>query len=114
MQNKRLFINFEKMRVRSVDEVLQIREEVERTCAPLGHRVDAIVNYDGFRLEDDIAGDYAAMVEDLENRFYGRVTRYSGSAFMRLKLGKTLKSDAPHIYETRQAAKAFLDRQEPE
>ncbi len=109
-EGTRLFINFEKMRVRSTADVARIREEVEKTCAPLGHRVDVIVNYDGFRLEDDVATDYAAMVADLEDRFYGTVTRYSGSAFMRMKLGETLLSRAPHIYESREAAQDFLDK----
>ncbi|WP_298983231.1 CoA-transferase [uncultured Roseibium sp.] len=107
----RLFINFEKMRIRTRTEVAQVRDQVERVCGPLGERVDVIVNYDGFHLDDDIANDYAEMVADLESRFYSTVTRYSGSAFMRLKLGETLKG-AAHIYETRESAQAFLDSQE--
>ncbi|MBO6758995.1 MAG: acyl CoA:acetate/3-ketoacid CoA transferase [Roseibium sp.] len=106
----RLFINFEKMRVRSVEEVEQIRGQVEKICGPLHARVDVIVNYDGFHLDDDIAADYAEMVADLQDRFYTTVTRYSGSAFMRLKLGETIKGAAAHIYETREAAQAYLDR----
>ena len=106
----RLFINFEKMRVRSLDDVAHIRAQVEKVCTPMDRPVDVIVNYDGFRLDDDVAPDYAAMVTDLETRFYGAVTRYSGSAFMRMKLGKTLRGAAPHLYETKEEAQAFLDR----
>jgi hypothetical protein len=101
--DRRLFINFEKVRVRSLEDVTRIREEVEKVCAPLGHPVDVIVNYDGFQLDEDVASDYAAMVAHLEDRFYETVTRYSGSAFMRMKHGKTLLSRTPHIYETREA-----------
>jgi propionate CoA-transferase len=108
--DRRLFINFEKMRVRSLVDVTRIREEVEKVCAPLGYPVDVIVNYDGFQLDEDVASDYAAMVADLEDRFYGTVTRYSGSAFMRMKLGQTLSSRTPHVYETHEAAQAFLNR----
>ena len=107
---RRLFINFEKMRVRAPDDIAQIRKQVEAVCAPLDHRVDVIVNYDGFRLDDDVVRAYAAMVADLEARFYGTVTRYSGSAFMRLKLGESLGTDPHHIFETREAAQASLDR----
>jgi propionate CoA-transferase len=37
------------------------------------------------------------------------VTRYSGSAFTRMKLGRTLtRTRAPHVFETREDAQAFL------
>jgi propionate CoA-transferase len=107
----RLFINFEKMRVRTQEDIALIRNRVEEVCGPLDQRVDVIVNYDGFQLDEDIANDYAAMVADLEARFYGTVTRYSGSAFLRLKLGETLKGVAPHLFETREAAQQFLEGQ---
>ena len=81
-------------------------------CAPLGRRVDVVVNYDWFRLEEDIAADYARMVADLEERFYRKVTRYSGSAFLRMKLGETLHGGATHLLESRDQAQAFLDRAE--
>jgi len=106
----RLFINFEKMRVRSKEEIEQVRNHVMQVCSPLSAKVDVIVNYDGFQLDDEIARDYAEMVADLDDRFYRTVTRYSGSAFMRLKLGETLSGASSHIFETREAAQAFLDR----
>ncbi len=106
----RLFINFEKMRVRSANDVNQIEQQIEKTCGALEQRVDVIVNYDGFQLDDDVSSDYAEMVKSLETRFYRNITRYSGSAFLRLKLGKTLKGDALHIFETREAAQLFLDQ----
>lgn len=106
----RLFINFEKLRVRSLEEVEQIRRQVETVCGPLDEKVDVIVNYDGFQLEDEVAKDYANMVARLEARFYRTVTRYSGSAFIRMKLGETLGAAAPHLFESREAAQAFLDR----
>ena len=106
----RLFINFEKMRIRSQEEIEQIRDQVMKVCGPLSEKVDVVVNYDGFQLDDEIEKDFADLVADLEGRFYRTVTRYSGSAFMRLKLGETLPSGSPHIFETREAAQAFLDR----
>lgn len=104
-----LFINLEKMRIRNLHDVTLIRERVEDVCVDLGGRVDAIVNYDGTSIDPDIENDYAAMVKDLEDRFYSAVTRYSGSAFMRLKLGAVFQREtAPHIFETADEAKRFL------
>jgi propionate CoA-transferase len=106
---ERLFINFEKMRVRTLEDVEAIRAAVERVCCPLSHKVDVIVNYDGARIDDEVADAYAAMVDELEQRFYGRVSRYSGSAFMRMKLGRLGRDDArPHVFESAEAARAAL------
>jgi len=106
-----LFVNFEKLRVRSLDDIERIRRRVAEVCAPLGHRVDVVVNYDGARIEEEVADAYAAMVADVTERFYARVSRFSGSAFMRLKLGHALsqRALAPHIFETAAEARAFLD-----
>lgn len=106
----RLFINFEKMRVRTRGEVDRIARLVEEVCAPLSGRVDVIVNYDDFRLDEDVTAAWAQMVAGLNQRFYRTVTRYSGSAFMRMKLGEALRDVRPHIFETQEQAQAFLDR----
>jgi propionate CoA-transferase len=96
----RLYINFENLRIRA---------RVDALCAGQSRPVDVIVNYDGTRIDEEIEAAYAAMVEDLEQRLYGTVTRYSGSAFTRMKLGRTLeRSRAPHIFETAEDARAFL------
>jgi propionate CoA-transferase len=112
-ENHRLFVNFEKMRVRSQVDINMIRQQVEDVCKQLNERVDVIVNYDGARIDDDISGDYAEMVRELEDRFYDTVTRYSGSAFMRMKLGESLRRETPpHIFETAEQARSFLKRKD--
>ena len=65
------------------------------------------------QLEREVAEREAALSgQDLERRLYGTVTRYSASAFTRMKLGQTLsRSAAPHIFETAEDAKAFLAAQ---
>ena len=73
--------------------------------------MDVIVNYSGFQLDSDIADAYGAMVKEMEDRFYTKVSRYTTSAFMKLKLGQTLRRDvAPHIFETSDEAQAFLSQ----
>jgi propionate CoA-transferase len=67
-----------------------------------------VVNYDSFRLEDDVAAEYAEMVRDMEDAYYTRVSRYTTSAFMRIKLGRKLtRTVRPHIFESRAEAPAF-------
>ncbi len=42
------------------------------------------------------------MARDVQARFYEKATRYTTSAFMRLKLGDALtrREMAPHVFET--------------
>ncbi|MDD9718285.1 acyl CoA:acetate/3-ketoacid CoA transferase [Dinoroseobacter sp. PD6] len=104
-----LFLNFEKMRVRAPGDVNKVRARVEAVCAPLGHRVDVVANYDGARIDEEVEDAWVAMVQQMEDRFYGTVTRYSGSAFMRMKLGAAFAREVrPHVFETATEARAFL------
>lgn len=103
-----LFLNFEKMRIRTPDEIDLVRNAVARTCDAHGQRVDVIVNYDGFRIDEALETQWAEMVQGLTDRYYANVSRYSGSAFMRMKLGKVFPDARTHIFETGAQAQAFL------
>jgi propionate CoA-transferase len=105
-----LFLNFEGMHVREAGDVGKIQKAVESLCRDVGQRVAVVVNYDAFQIEQSIADAYAQMVRDLEATFYTRVSRYTTSAFMRMKLGQVLiRSVRPHLFETRAEAQAFHD-----
>ena len=108
----RLFINLEKLRIRNQSDVDRIAARVTEICAPLGRQVDAIVNYDATVIYPEIEDTWVHTVSTLEHQFYRTTTRYSASAFMRLKLGKVFsRSQAPHIFESQAQAQAFLDKQ---
>lgn len=109
-EGRHLFINFEKLRVRNQGDIARLRSRIEAVCRAQPGRVDVIVNYDDTRIDPEIEDAYAAMVRDLEDNYYRTVTRYSNSAFMRMKLGEVLKRDiATHIFETAEEAKKFLN-----
>ncbi len=50
------------------------------------------------------------MVRYMETHYYTTASRYTTSAFLRLKLGEALarRRVAPHIFETRDEAQAFV------
>ncbi|WP_299349694.1 CoA-transferase [uncultured Shimia sp.] len=108
-QAGRLYLNFEKMRVRKADEVARVGKLVADICAPLADKVDVVVNYDGFSIDETLENDWARMVADLDARYYRTVSRYSGSAFMRMKLREVFPDARPHIFETSEQARGFLD-----
>ena len=108
------FVNFENLFVRSSEQIEKIQEIVERIVSPLGKKVYTIVNYDNFNIVPELVEKYSEMVKYVM-RFYEKVTRYTTSTFLRMKLGDELqKRDlAPYIYETREEArKALLQFQE--
>jgi propionate CoA-transferase len=101
-QQNILFINFEGYSVRDREDVDAVRTAVEQRVAPLGRKVFAIVNYENFSLWPEAVEAYSDMVRELTQRFYIDVTRYTTSAFLRMKLGQALnqRGVAPHIFES--------------
>jgi propionate CoA-transferase len=104
------FVNFEGYSVTTVADVEEIRTMVEKVLTPLNKKVYCIVNYDSFNLLPEVVDEYSKMVRDVVDRFYSGVTRYTTSAFLRMKLGDALqqRSLSPHIYETREEAREVL------
>ena len=103
-----LFVNFERLAVRTPDDVEAVRQEVVGRIGPLGRKVYGIVNYDHFFLDPQVEDLWTEMVQDLVDRYYLKVTRYSTSSFLRAKLGPALaaRGVAAHIYETAEEARA--------
>lgn len=106
------FINFEGLAVRSKETIAEIEAAVTAMLSPLGKKVYTIVNYDNFEISSDLVEAYTDMVKRVVDRFYTGVTRYTTSAFMRMKIGDALQNRgvAPHIYESRQEARRALKR----
>jgi propionate CoA-transferase len=104
------FVNFEGFSVHTHQTIHDIKETVEQILSPLGKKVYTIVNYDNFSILPDIVDEYSEMVKSLVDRYYTGVTRYTTSAFLRMKLGDALKKRevASHIYESRQEAQEAL------
>jgi propionate CoA-transferase len=104
------FINFERLTIRSQQDIDDIRDHVERKLRPLGRKVYAIVNYDNATILPDVIDAYGEMVRYLMDRYYWGVTRYSTSSFLRVKLGDALagRGVAPHIYESADEARKHL------
>jgi propionate CoA-transferase len=84
------FINFERLVVRTQADIDAIHAAISARLTPVGHRVHAIVNRDHLSIPADLEAAYRAMIADLWGRFYKDVTRYTASAFERLKRAQTL------------------------
>lgn len=105
------FVNFEGLTVNTREDIDNIEKTVIARLSPLNIKVFTIVNYDNFTINPEIVDEYTAMVDRLVKQYYSGVTRYTTSAFLRLKLGEAMKKRnvAPHIYESSEAAENALN-----
>jgi propionate CoA-transferase len=104
------FLDFSGLNVRSADDIRRIEAAVDAALDPVGHKVNAIVNYDRFSILPELVDDYIGMVKGVVERHYLDVTRYTSSTFLRMKLGEAMEKRhiAPKISETADEAKAQL------
>jgi propionate CoA-transferase len=105
-----VFMNYAGMRVRSAQDIAGIIAAVDRLLGPLDKRVNSIVNYEGFVVDDDAMAAYMDAVQYVEKRYYLKVSRFTNSGFLRLKLGKELarREVSAHVFETRREAERSL------
>lgn len=105
-----LFINLEGWNVRKKADISDLREAIIAGCKKAGKRVNSVVNHDGCRIADDLYDDYADMIQHLIENYYESTTRYTTSAFMRMKMQEALKKRGlrPHIYERAEEAHANI------
>ena len=106
-----IFLNFAGMRVRTEEDVAELREAVESRLQAIGKKVISVVNYDAVTIDDDVINQYADLVSYIETKYYLSVSRYTTSGFLRRKLGKELvekRKLSPAIYETEEEARSSL------
>ncbi|MEA1902782.1 MAG: CoA-transferase [Actinomycetota bacterium] len=103
-----VFMDYSGLHIRTPDDVALVVEGVDRLLGPLERRVNSIVNYDRFILDETAVEAYGDAVRYVADRYYleNGVTRYSTNAFMRLKLGREFAKREldPALYEPRDEA----------
>lgn len=107
------FVDFAGLSVRSEADIARILEGVETQLAPIGHKVNAIVNYDRFSIVPELVDAYIGVVKGIMERHYHDVTRYTSSTFLRMKLGEALEKQQikPQIFGSADEAEGHLGGQ---
>jgi propionate CoA-transferase len=110
-----LFLNYEGLHLQTLDDIEQVRAEIESRCRSIGKRVTTIANYEGFELDQSISDAYFTLVAYIQNRYYKSVSRYTTNAFMRLKLSDALaQRELGPVFETgAEAHKAVGEAERP-
>jgi propionate CoA-transferase len=81
------YVNFEGMRLLTVQDATMLAEFLDARFRELGKRVNVVVNYDNFVVGEEAAPTFFAMIRHNEQYFLS-VTRYSTNAFLRRQLGR--------------------------
>jgi propionate CoA-transferase len=99
------YVNFENIYINSSEQIRKTQNLMEGILKPLGKEVYVIVNYDNFNILPELIDEYAEATKYVM-QFYKKVTRYTTSTFLRMKLGDELtkREVAPHLYESREEA----------
>lgn len=110
------FVDFSGFNIRHETDISRILKAVEEKLAPIGHKVNTIVNYDRFSITPELIDDYMGMVKGLMDRYYHNVTRYTSSPFLRMKLGEALvrRQVSPQLYSSADDAEANLEKKPAE
>ncbi len=105
-----LFINLEGHYLRVREDIATLRDLLVNRCKKIGKRVGVFINYNSFRINENIVDDYADMDRYMLEHYYTTITRYATSAFMRMKLDQAFseRDIAPHVFERKEEAQAFL------
>lgn len=111
-EQNRFFVDFSGYSIRSAKDIQEIVDAVEACIEQIGHKVNTVVNYDRFSIVPELVDDYVAAVKGLVERNYWQVTRYTGNAFVRAKLGEALERQAMpvNLFETADDATAKLKK----
>jgi propionate CoA-transferase len=106
-----LFLNLEGWNVRTKSDVDDLRKILVEACVKAGRKVKSVVNHDGCRIAEHCYDHYAEMIEYMLQHYYLTTTRYSTSAFLRMKMQEALsrRGIAPHVFERHEEAQAFVE-----
>jgi propionate CoA-transferase len=105
------FLNLEGWSARSKRDIDDLRKMLIDACQQIGKRVNQVVNLDNFRISEHLYDYYAEMIQYMLENYYVTTTRYTTSAFLRLKLKEALskRGIAPHVFERKEDAHTFLE-----
>jgi len=79
------FVNFEGLEITSIEQIEAMHAMVKSILAPLRSKVRAVVNYDNFTVSLDLVDAYLEALKRIGERFYLDATRYTSSAFRRMR-----------------------------
>ena len=105
-----LHLNFNGLELETQEDVDNIEKIVEETCRDAGQKVNAIVNYNGFRVDDMLFDAYMEMGHTIIKQYYRRVARHNTNDETREKFDAEYRRRGleSNIFSSRDEALGFL------
>ncbi|MGI9536056.1 MAG: acyl CoA:acetate/3-ketoacid CoA transferase [Desulfocapsaceae bacterium] len=105
-----LNVDFSSLELETLEDVDNIKRVVEEVCKGVGRKVNAIVNYNGFRLDDNIFDAYMEMGQFIISTYYHRVARHNTNEKTRSKFDNEYRRRqlAANIFASREEALDYL------
>lgn len=79
-----LEIDFSHLTIVSGGQIEQLRKALKSILKPLGKKAYALINYEGFQVEDELKERYINMLGQISRRYFLGTARYSGSSLARV------------------------------
>lgn len=107
-----LNVDFSSLELETREDIDNIKRVVEEVCKKVGRKVNAIVNYNGFRLDDNIFDAYMEMGQFIISTYYHRVARHNTNDKTRNKFDNEYRRReiAANIFASREEALEYLAR----
>lgn len=108
-----LLLNFNGLHLDTQEDVKNIETVVEEICKGVGQKVNAIVNYNGFRVDEEIFDTYMEMGKSIITKYYSRIARHNTNNDARENFIMECKKRnlEANIFATREEAFNYLENQ---
>lgn len=110
-----LYLNFNGIELENNEDIENVRKLVADHCHKAGKKINAIVNYDAFRVHEELLDAYLEMGRVIIEKYYLKVARHTTNPEVRKNMISEFSSrglDA-NMFATRDEALAYLRQTRP-
>jgi propionate CoA-transferase len=107
-----LQLNFNGLELETIEDVENMRSVIEDHCRRAGRKIKALVNYDAFKVNDELLDAYMDMGHAIIDSYYLQVARHTTNPMIMEQLSSAFKMRGldPNIFPSRGKALEFLKR----
>lgn len=106
-----LNLNFNGLELENREDIENLRAVIEEQCQLAGQKVNAIVNYDAFRVHDELLDAYMEMGREVIEKHYLQVVRHTTNPHIMRQFSAEFEARGlkSNIFAARHQALAFLN-----